>query len=123
MKISRDDVLRVAELAHLELSEAEVETYRGQLDSILTYIDKLNEVELSGVEPMAQVLFGSEAAVASGGGSRSVSTTLSKSESSGEANAALREDTVEPCGLAQAVLEDAPDAAKPYFRVPKVIER
>ncbi|MFZ0038622.1 MAG: Asp-tRNA(Asn)/Glu-tRNA(Gln) amidotransferase subunit GatC [Candidatus Acidiferrales bacterium] len=101
MKISREEVLRVAELAHLELSEADVETYRGQLDSILEYVDKLNEVDLSGIEPMAQVLF-----------------------SSGDANpSALREDVERPCNTGSELLKQAPDARKPYFRVPKVIDR
>ena len=44
MKISREDVLRVAELAYLDLSEAELETYRAQIDEILEYIGKLNEL-------------------------------------------------------------------------------
>src|ERR1700680_2364119 len=61
MKISREEVLRVAELAHLELTESEVETYRGQLDAILAYSEKLNELDTSAVEPMAQVLYSSEA--------------------------------------------------------------
>ena len=52
MKISREDVLKVAALANLELSDAEVDTYRGHLDDILTYIDKLNEVDTAGVEPL-----------------------------------------------------------------------
>ena len=56
MKITREDVLRVAELAYLELSEAELETYRKQVDEILEYIDKLNELDTTHVEPMAQVL-------------------------------------------------------------------
>src|ERR1700724_1363751 len=55
MKITREDVLRVAELAHLELSEAEIEMFSRQLDSILTYVEKLNELDTSNVEPMAQV--------------------------------------------------------------------
>ncbi len=55
MKITREDVLRVAELAHLELSEAEIEMFSRQLDSILTYVEKLNELDTSSVEPMAQV--------------------------------------------------------------------
>ena len=55
MKIAREDVLRVAELAHLELSEAEIEMFSRQLDSILTYVDKLNKLDTSNVEPMAQV--------------------------------------------------------------------
>ncbi|HEY4742141.1 MAG TPA: Asp-tRNA(Asn)/Glu-tRNA(Gln) amidotransferase subunit GatC [Candidatus Acidoferrales bacterium] len=101
MKISREEVQRVAELAHLELSEAESETYRGQLDSILEYIDKLNEVDLSGVEPMAQVLF-----------------------SSGDAaQSALRDDVERPCNTGSELLNQAPEARKPYFRVPKVIDR
>lgn len=57
MKITRDDVLRIAELAHLELSPEEISTYLGQLDEILTYIDKLNELDVASTEPMAQVLF------------------------------------------------------------------
>ncbi len=99
MKISREEVLHVAELAHLELSEAEVETYRSQLDSILTYIDKLNELDTAAVEPMAQVLY-----------------------AAGE-NPALRDDSSKPSSVADAVLSGAPDPSKPYFRVPKVIER
>jgi len=55
-KISREDVLRVAELAYLDLGEAELETYRAQIDEILEYIGKLNELDTSKVEPMAQVL-------------------------------------------------------------------
>jgi aspartyl-tRNA(Asn)/glutamyl-tRNA(Gln) amidotransferase subunit C len=101
MKISREEVLRVAELAHLELSEAEAETYRGQLDSILEYVDKLNEVDLSGVEPMAQVRFSSDDAIQS----------------------ALREDVEKPCNAGTKLLNQAPEARKPYFRVPKVIDR
>jgi len=45
MKISREDVLKVAALANLELSDVEVDTYRSHLDDILTYIDKLNEID------------------------------------------------------------------------------
>ncbi len=101
MKISRADVLHVAELAHLELTEAEVETYRRQLDSILTYIEKLNELDTSGVEPMAQALAGVGA----------------------EENPALRDDTPKPCAVGPEVLSRAPDPSPPYFRVPKVIER
>lgn len=101
MKISREDVLRVAELAHLELTEAEVEMYRGQLDAILNYVDKLNQLDLTGVEPMAQVLH---------------STARSESPE-------LREDTVRPCDVGEAVLKGAPDAQGTYFRVPKVIDR
>lgn len=100
MKISREDVERVAELAYLELSEAELEMYRAQLDEILEYIGKLNELDTSSVEPMAQVLAGGQAA-----------------------DATLREDVVVACGVAGEILKQAPDPEPPYFRVPKVIER
>jgi len=100
MKISREDVLRVAELAYLELSEAELEKYRAQIDEILEYIDKLNELDTADVEPMAQVLASDQ-----------------------QADATLREDLVVPCAVAEEVLRHAPDPESPYFRVPKVIER
>ena len=100
MKISREDVLRVAELAYLELSEAELETYRAQIDEILEYIGKLNELDTTNVEAMAQVLASDQ-----------------------QADATLREDLVVPCVVAEDVLVQAPDPEPPYFRVPKVIER
>ena len=100
MKISRDDVERVAQLAYLELSEEEVETYRAQIDEILEYIGKLNELDTASVQPMAQVLADDQTA-----------------------DATLREDVVVPCTVAEEVLKQAPDAEGVYFRVPKVIER
>lgn len=105
MKITREDVLRVAELAHLELSEAEIEMFSRQLDSILSYVDKLNELDTSNVEPMAQVA----PPAASGQGTR--------------AGTPLREDYLAPCNIIEDVLSGAPDASPPYFRVPRVIER
>jgi aspartyl-tRNA(Asn)/glutamyl-tRNA(Gln) amidotransferase subunit C len=105
MKITREDVLRVAELAHLELSEAEIEMFSRQLDSILTYVDKLNELDTSSVEPMAQVA----PPAASGQGVA--------------AGTPLRQDELVPCDIVGDVLGGAPDASPPYFRVPRVIER
>ncbi|HET7208795.1 MAG TPA: Asp-tRNA(Asn)/Glu-tRNA(Gln) amidotransferase subunit GatC [Terriglobales bacterium] len=100
MKISREEVERVAELAYLDLSEAELESYRKQIDEILEYIGKLDELDTSQVEPMAQVLADDQTA-----------------------DATLREDTVVPCNVAGEILKQAPDPEAPYFRVPKVIER
>ncbi|MGB2675826.1 MAG: Asp-tRNA(Asn)/Glu-tRNA(Gln) amidotransferase subunit GatC [Candidatus Acidiferrum sp.] len=100
MKISREDVLRVADLAYLDLGEAELETYRAQIDEILEYIGKLSKLDTSKVEPMAQVLADEQTA-----------------------DATLREDLVVPCVVADDVLAQAPDPEPPYFRVPKVIER
>lgn len=104
MKITREDVLRVAELAHLELSGDEAEMYRGQLDSVLTYIDKLKTLDVSRAEPMAQVTF---------------NTGLQTQHEHPE----LRDDALQPCGTAADLFGQAPDAAKPFFRVPKVIDR
>ncbi len=56
VKITREDVIRVADLAYLELSETELETYRAQIDEILEYIGKLNELDTANVAPMTQVL-------------------------------------------------------------------
>lgn len=60
MKITSEDVRRVAELAALALRDDEVERMAKDLDNILSHIDKLNELDTSGVEPMAQVLFDAE---------------------------------------------------------------
>jgi aspartyl-tRNA(Asn)/glutamyl-tRNA(Gln) amidotransferase subunit C len=100
MNITREEVLRVARLAHLDLSEAEVSKYQQQLDSILEYIAKLNAVDTSKVEPMAQILAENKVV-----------------------NPAMRDDVVVPCDIAKDVLKQAPDAEGPYFKVPKVIER
>src|ERR1700722_4134128 len=108
MKITRDDVLRVAQLAHLDLSPDEIEMYRGQLDEILTYIGKLEQLDVSNVEPMSQVLPRAGSAIAN---------------PSLQQDTELRDDVVGPCNIADAVLAQAPDASKPFFRVPKVIER
>src|SRR5690242_2347330 len=100
MKISKEDVLHVAELAHLDLSAAEVETLRTQLDAILSYIDKLKQLDVSGVEPMTQVLH-----------------TVEGPETT------VRNDIVHPSNVARPILEQAPESKSPYFRVPRVIER
>ncbi len=105
MKISREDVARVAELAHLGLSPEEIDTYREQLDAILSYVDKLKELDTSNVEPMAQVLH----TAASGDGA--------------DRHPELREDILLPCDVAESVLRQAPDAQSPFFRVPRVIDR
>ncbi len=98
-------MLRVAELAHLELEEAELETYRIHLDEILAYIGKLNALDTSDVEPMA-LGFDARGGKAAAG-----------------ARSQLREDVVRPAEISEAVLENAPEARPPYFVVPKVIER
>lgn len=92
-------MLKVAALANLELSDAEVDTYRGHLDEILTYIDKLNEVDTSGIEPLTQVVVASSD------------------------DSALRDDVIVRADIITEVLQGAPDPDAPYFRVPRVIEK
>jgi aspartyl-tRNA(Asn)/glutamyl-tRNA(Gln) amidotransferase subunit C len=111
MTISREDVLRVAELAYLDLTPEEVEMYRGQLDEILNYIGKLQQLDVTNVERMTQMSFAAS------------ETDASSSSSNQGSGQELREDTVGPCNVADQILEQAPDAVKPFFRVPKVIER
>jgi aspartyl-tRNA(Asn)/glutamyl-tRNA(Gln) amidotransferase subunit C len=110
LKISREEVLRVAELAHLELTPEEIELYRGQLDEILAYMGKLEQLDVSNVEPMAQVLF-------------AAALFDADDDKHPELRPELRDDTLVPCDIAKAVLAQAPEAKPPFFRVPKVIER
>ena len=99
MKITEKEVRYVAGLANLTLSDAEAARLQADLDGILEHMDRLNEVDTTGVEPMAQVLYGA-----------------------GE-TATLRADTpVEPLGN-QAALANAAQPGAGYFKVPKVIER
>lgn len=99
MKITDQEVRRVAELASLALRDDEVEKMAKDLDSILTHIDKLNELDTAGVEPMAQVLF------------------------EAEDTATLREDRERPSLTNDEALANAPISGSGYFKVPRVIER
>ena len=97
MKISEDEVRYVAALANLSLTDEEVAKFRHDLDGILEHIDTLNAIDVEGVEPMAQVMFGE--------------------------NDVLREDVPQPCLSNEAALANAPQSGAGYFKVPKVIER
>jgi aspartyl-tRNA(Asn)/glutamyl-tRNA(Gln) amidotransferase subunit C len=99
MKITEQDVRRVAELASLALREDEVARMARELDGILTYMDKLNELDTSNVEPMAQVLF-----------------------DAGE-TATLREDWERAPLSNDEAVANAPLTSGGYYKVPKVIER
>ncbi|HZQ94784.1 MAG TPA: Asp-tRNA(Asn)/Glu-tRNA(Gln) amidotransferase subunit GatC [Candidatus Sulfotelmatobacter sp.] len=112
MKVTEKDVSYVAELANLELSDAERQGMLRDLNSILDYIDRLNELDTSDVAPMAQV-------------SDRYGAGQDKMGSQRFAYAS-REDTLE--GLRKSLpqgeaLANAPDADEQFFRVPKVIER
>ncbi len=99
MKITEKEVRYVAGLANLKLGEEEIARLRTDLDGILELMDKLNEIDTDGVEPMAQVLF------------------------EDAETATLRPDVArEPLG-SLAALANAPQPGAGYFKVPKVIER
>jgi aspartyl-tRNA(Asn)/glutamyl-tRNA(Gln) amidotransferase subunit C len=99
VKITEAEVRYVADLANLKLTEAEVRKFQADLDEILAHVDKLNEIDTSNVEPMAQVLYETEP------------------------TATLRADReAPPLGNADAVA-NAPAAGAGYFKVPLVIER
>ena len=99
MKITEKEVRYVAGLANLNLTEAEVAKFRADLDGILAHVEKLNEADTAGVEPMAQVLF------------------------EADETATLRADVeVTPLGN-DAALANAPAAGAGYYKVPLVIER
>jgi aspartyl-tRNA(Asn)/glutamyl-tRNA(Gln) amidotransferase subunit C len=110
MKVTEKDVANVADLANLELTEAERSRLLRDLNSILEYVDRLNHLDTTGVPPMAQV-------------SDRYGVDQSKT---GSARFAYREDVVE--GLRKSLphdvaLENAPDSDGAFFNVPKVIER
>jgi aspartyl-tRNA(Asn)/glutamyl-tRNA(Gln) amidotransferase subunit C len=112
MKVTEKDVSHVADLANLDLSAEERTRMLRDLNSILDYIDKLNELDTSAVEPMAQV---------------SDRYGIDESKQGSERfSYATRDDVVEGLrkSLSQeAALQNAPDADGTFFRVPKVIER
>ena len=112
MKVTEKDVSYIADLANLELSAGERAGMVRDLNSILDYIEMLNELDTSSVEPMAQV---------------SDRYGVDESKRGSERFAySYREDVVEGLrkSLPQEVaLENAPDADGTFFRVPKVIER
>ena len=99
MKITEKEVRYVADLANLNLTDAEVQKFGHDLDQILEHIDKLNQADTSGIEPMAQVLYDAEE------------------------TATLRADQPVPPLGNLAALTNAPQPGAGYFKVPKVIER
>ncbi|HLY59402.1 MAG TPA: Asp-tRNA(Asn)/Glu-tRNA(Gln) amidotransferase subunit GatC [Terriglobia bacterium] len=99
MALNEKDARYVAELAHLELTQEEVHKFLPQLDSILLYIEKLNQLDTTRVDPMAQV-------------------TLTAGE-----NPSLRPDMPHPTFDQETALANAPEQAAGCFKVPRVIER
>jgi len=99
LKITEQEVRRVADLANLALREDEVARMAHDLDGILTHIDKLNELDTTDVEPMAQVLFDVEE------------------------TATLREDQERPTLTNADAVGNAAVTSGGYYKVPREIER
>ena len=99
MALTEKDSRYVADLAHLELTEEEVKRFLPQLGSILEYMQKLNELDTSRVEPMAQVTFAAAE------------------------NPALRSDAPRKTFSQDEALANAPEAGAGCFKVPLVIEK
>ena len=94
-KISLKDVEHVARLARLELSDADKERMRRELDGILTYIDKLRALDTEGVEPTSHAI---------------------------PMTNVMRDDTPRPSLPQDAMLANAPERSGEFFRVPRIIE-
>ena len=93
--ISREDVIHVARLARLALTEAELETMREQLNAILSHIDALKAVDTTGIEPTSHAV--------------------------PQFNV-MRDDDPRPCLPVEEMLANAPDRVDNFFRVPRIIE-
>ena len=99
MKITENEVRYVADLANLSLSETEVHKFQADLDEILGHVERLNEIDTTGIEPMAQVLY-----------------------EAGDTDT-WRADRERPTLGTDVALANAPQPGAGYFKVPKVIER
>jgi aspartyl-tRNA(Asn)/glutamyl-tRNA(Gln) amidotransferase subunit C len=96
MIVNKDLILKLEKLTRLELSDIERGNIQQDLSNILTMVDKLNELDTTGVEPLVYI--------------------------SQEVNV-LREDVVANEVTTEAALRNAPKSHAPYFKVPKVIKR
>ena len=96
MAITLKDVEHVANLARLEFSDEEKKTLMNQLNRILEYMEKLNELDTSKVEPLSHVI---------------------------PLTNVFREDKVKPSLSVSDVLKNAPAKTEKFFKVPKVIEQ
>jgi aspartyl-tRNA(Asn)/glutamyl-tRNA(Gln) amidotransferase subunit C len=108
MKVTEKDVAYVAELANLELTDQERQRMLRDLNSILEYIDRLNELDTTNVPPMAQI-----------------AGKLDHAEKPGSEKLAFawREDVAAPCLPHKEAMQNAPATDGEFFKVPKVIEK
>ncbi len=93
-RISSDDVRKVAQLARLDLPEAKIATYTGQLERILDYVAQLEKVDTEGVPPTTRAV---------------------------EVVNVTRDDRVVPTPVRDELLDLAPQREGDFFRVPKIL--
>ncbi len=94
MSVSRKDVEHIAELARLKFKDEELESFTNQLNEILTYVEKLNELDTENVEPLSHPV---------------------------ENSNVFRDDKVKPSVSKEEALKNAPEKDENFFSVPKVI--
>ena len=95
MSISLEEAAKIASLAKLEFSNEELEVYRGHLNEILAYVQKLNELNTDDIEPTCFIQ---------------------------NKEGAMREDMIHPSLDMQSVMRNAPSQKQGFFSVPKVID-
>jgi len=98
MPISEADIEKIAQLAHLEITAEERRIFAPQIAEIVTYVEQLNEIDTSAIEP-----------------------ALGGLTPEGERTESSRRDEVQPSLGQELALDQAPDPAEGYFRVPKVL--
>ena len=98
MAIKEEDIRKIAKLAHLEITEEEVELYTPQMANIVSYVEQLNELDTENIEPAIGGL-----------------------TPEGEATNASREDIPQKSLGQEKALDQAPSKAEGHFRVPKVL--
>lgn len=94
MPVTRKDVEYIAELARLKFTDEELDSYTDQLNEILNYMDKLNELDTENVEPLSYPI---------------------------EVSDTMRDDVPVPSVPTEEALKNAPDHDGEHFKVPKVI--
>ena len=95
MSVDADTVRRIAHLARIAVTEAEVPHLQGELNAMLAFVEQLSEVDVEGVEPMTSVM----------------PMEMKK-----------RQDVVDDGDIADDIVKNAPDAVNHFFLVPKVVE-
>lgn len=96
MSVSKEDVKKIAVLARLEFTEEEIGNYTNEMNQILNYMEKLNELDTENIKPLSHPI---------------------------ENSNVFREDVLKESTLREEALKNAPDKTNEHFKVPKVINQ